>query len=154
MSNADNQLDVLATNLKNLEPQFQQQQQLNPEMSEMLTAEGFNAQAAELEEAHAELEETECVLELLESVCDVTNDYESLRKELSDLQQQQKELNSNLHNQVQVMKQTFVYLKKRIEANSLQPHIKQQFLNNNQHQLHNQLAETNSNNTKAAQHKK
>lgn len=151
MINAESQLDVLAVNLTNLEPQFQHH---NQEMAGMLTAEGFNAQAAELEEAHAELEETECVLELLESVCDVTNDYESLRKELSDLQQQQKELNNNLHNQVRVMKQTFNYLKKRIEANSLQPHIKQQFLNNNQNQLHNQLTETNSNNTKAAQHKK
>ena len=126
-------------------------------MSAILHAEGLNAQAIELEEAQANLEETECVIELLESVCDVTNDYESLRKELSDLQQQQKELNTNLHNQVTVMKQTFNYLKKRIEANSLQPHIKQQFLNNNQHEIHKQLANSHSNsssNMRTNQHKK
>lgn len=63
------------------------------------------------------------VLELLESVSDVTTEYETLRKDLLEMQQLQKEMNTNLRYQMRVMTQTFSILKKRIEANSLQPHV-------------------------------
>lgn len=70
------------------------------------------------------------VLELLESVSDVTTEYQNLEKDLKEVQILQREMNQNLRYQMQVMTQTFRILKKRIEANSLQPHIQAQFYNN------------------------
>lgn len=70
------------------------------------------------------------VLELLESVSDVTNEYETLRRDLSEMHQLQQEMTSNLRYQVRIMNQTFNLLKQRIEAKNLQPHIQAEFAQN------------------------
>lgn len=70
------------------------------------------------------------VLELLESVSDVTIEYETLRRDLSEMHQLQQEMTSNLRYQVRIMNQTFNLLKQRIEAKNLQPHIQAEFAQN------------------------
>jgi len=70
------------------------------------------------------------VLELLESVSDVTIEYETLRRDLSEMHQLQQEMTSNLRCQVRIMNQTFNLLKQRIEAKNLQPHIQAEFAQN------------------------
>jgi hypothetical protein len=70
------------------------------------------------------------VLELLESVSDVTTEYETLRRDLSEMHQLQQEMTSNLRYQVRIMNQTFNLLKQRIEAKNLQPHIQAEFAHN------------------------
>lgn len=70
------------------------------------------------------------VLELLESVSDVTTEYETLRRDLSEMHQLQQEMTSNLRYQVRIMNQTFNLLKQRIEAKNLQPHIQAEFAQN------------------------
>lgn len=70
------------------------------------------------------------VLELLESVSDVTTEYETLRRDLTEMHQLQQEMSTNLKYQVRIMNQTFHILKKRIEAKNLQPHIQAEFAQN------------------------
>lgn len=108
VNNAGNQLDSLATKLTKVETLVEKPIE-DPEEEGVINE--------------------DCVLELLESVSDVTTDYQSLKKDLQEVQQLQKEMNQNLRYQMQVMTQTFRILKKRIEANSLQPHIQAQFYN-------------------------
>ncbi|CRL08739.1 CLUMA_CG021343, isoform A [Clunio marinus] len=74
--------------------------------------------------------DAECVIELLESVSDVTSDYVTLRKDLTEMHHLQQEMSTNLRYQMQLMSQTFYLLKQKIEVNNLQPHIKQQFAQN------------------------
>jgi len=69
-------------------------------------------------------------MELLESVSDVTNEYETLRKDLHEMTTLQQEMSTNLRYQMRVMTQTFTLLKARIEAKNLQPHIQAQFAQN------------------------
>ncbi|CAO1364063.1 unnamed protein product [Diamesa serratosioi] len=103
VNNAGNQLDTLASKLGNVEKNLLPDPMNFPE--------------------NPEDEIVIPVLELLESVSDVTTEYETLRKDLLEMQQLQKEMNTNLRYQMRVMTQTFSILKKRIEANSLQPHV-------------------------------
>lgn len=70
---------------------------------------------------------SDCVLELLESVSDVTNEYVTLRKDLSEMTRLQQSMATDLRYQMRLMTQTFGMLKQRIEAKNLQPHIKAQF---------------------------
>lgn len=72
----------------------------------------------------------DCVLELLESVSDVTNEYVTLRKDLTEMHQLQQTMATDLRYQMRVMTQTFSLLKQRIEAKNLQPHIQAQFAQN------------------------
>lgn len=74
--------------------------------------------------------DTECVLELLESVSDVTNEYVTLRKDLSEMHRLQQDMATDLRYQMRLMTQTFGLLKQRIEAKNLQPHIQAQFAQN------------------------
>lgn len=74
--------------------------------------------------------DSDCVMELLESVSDVTNEYVTLRKDLSEMHQLQQEMSTNLRYQMRLMTQTFGMLKARIEAKNLQPHIQAQFAQN------------------------
>ena len=78
------------------------------------------------------------VLELLESVSDVTTEYETLRRDLTEMHQLQQEMSTNLKYQVRIMNQTFHILKKRIEAQNLQPHIQAEFAAQNQKLLQRQ----------------
>jgi Zn-finger domain-containing protein len=107
VDNANTQLDTLATKLGNVEKNILP----NP----------VQAEEAEVD--------TECVIELMESVSDVTNEYVTLRKDLTEMHQLQQEMSTNLRYQMRLMTTTFSMLKQRIEANNLQPHIKQQFAN-------------------------
>ena len=106
MDNANTQLDTLSSKLVHVEKNVLPQPVL---------------------EAEAEVES---VIELLESVSDVTNEYVTLRKDLTEMHQLQQEMSTNLRYQMRLMTTTFSMLKQRIEANNLQPHIKQQFANN------------------------
>lgn len=72
----------------------------------------------------------DCVLELLESVSDVTNEYVTLRKDLTEMHTLQQNMATDLRYQLRVMTQTFSLLKQRIEAKNLQPHIQAQFAQN------------------------
>jgi hypothetical protein len=76
---------------------------------------------------------TECVMELLESVSDVTNEYVTLRKDLSEMHRLQQDMATDLRYQMRLMTQTFGLLKQRIEAKNLQPHIQAQFAQNQKH---------------------
>jgi hypothetical protein len=109
VDNANTQLDTLATKLCNVEKNILPNPVERPEEAEV---------------------DTECVIELLESVSDVTNEYVTLRKDLTEMHQLQQEMSTNLRYQMRLMTTTFSMLKQRIEANNLQPHIKQQFANN------------------------
>ncbi|CAG9801528.1 unnamed protein product [Chironomus riparius] len=109
VNNAGNQLTTLASKLGNVE------KNLLPDPTQIeTTAEPVNIP----------------VLELLESVSDVTNEYETLRRDLSEMNHLQKEMTSNLRYQVRIMNQTFNLLKQRIEAKNLQPHIQAEFAHN------------------------
>ncbi|XP_070501567.1 uncharacterized protein [Chironomus tepperi] len=102
VNNAGNQLTTLASKLGNVE------KNLLPDPTQIEpTAEPVNIP----------------VLELLESVSDVTTEYETLRRDLSEMHHLQQEMTSNLRYQVRIMNQTFNLLKQRIEAKNLQPHI-------------------------------
>jgi hypothetical protein len=117
VNNADSHLDSLATKLVNVEKNLIEKPIENPE-------EGVDMGT---------------VMELFESVTDVTSEYQTLKKDLQEVQQLQKEMNQNLRYQLSVMSQTFRILKKRIEANSLQPHIQAQLAmssNKRAHQGH------------------
>lgn len=108
MDNANSQLDTLHSKLGNVEK---------------------NILPDPVQDSQEEVD-TECVIELLESVSDVTNEYVTLRKDLTEMHQLQQEMSTNLRYQMHLMTSTFSMLKQRIEANNLQPHIKQQFANN------------------------
>lgn len=75
--------------------------------------------------------DSECVLELLESVSDVTNEYVTLREDLSEMHRLQQNMATDLRYQMRLMTQTFSLLKQRIESKNLQPHIQAQFAQNN-----------------------
>lgn len=51
---------------------------------------------------------------------EVKQEYDSLRKELQEVKQLEKEMKSTLSYQVQTMNQTFKILRKKIEANPAQ----------------------------------
>lgn len=55
------------------------------------------------------------VIKLMECMSDVQNEYQTLRKDLKEVQQLQKEMTTSLIFQRQAMLQTFRMLKKRIE---------------------------------------
>lgn len=112
MENAGAQLDNLAVKLENVE------KNLLPDPAQVETNE-VNGQPIEIP-----------VLELLESVSDVTNEYVTLRRDLNEMHQLNKEMTNNLRYQVRIMNQTFHLLKQRIEAKNLQPHIKAEFAQN------------------------
>lgn len=109
MNNAGNQLTTLASKLGNVE------KNLLPDPTQI--------------EPTAEPIEIP-VLELLESVSDVTTEYETLRRDLSEMHHLQQEMSTNLRYQVRIMNQTFNLLKQRIEAKNLQPHIQAEFAQN------------------------
>jgi Spindle and kinetochore-associated protein 2 len=108
VDNANTQLDTLASKLGHVEKNILPNPVQDPEADV----------------------DTECVIELMESVSDVTNEYVTLRKDLTEMHQLQQEMSTNLRYQMRLMTSTFSMLKQRIEANNLQPHIKQQFANN------------------------
>lgn len=108
MDNANNQLDTLASKLGKVEKNILPDPIQNPDV-------GIN---------------DECVLELLESVSDVTNEYVTLRKDLSEMTRLQQDMATDLRYQMRLMTQTFGLLKQRIEAKNLQPHIQAQFAQN------------------------
>lgn len=112
MENAGVQLDTLAVKLENVE------KNLLPDPTKYESIENVG-QPIEIP-----------VLELLESVSDVTSEYETLRRDLSEMHHLQQEMTSNLRYQVRIMNQTFHLLKQRIEAKNLQPHIKAEFAQN------------------------
>lgn len=55
------------------------------------------------------------VIKLMECMSDVQNEYQTLRKDLKEVQQLQKEMTTSLIFQRQAMLQTFRMLKRRIE---------------------------------------
>lgn len=75
--------------------------------------------------------EVDSVMELLESVTDVTNEYVTLRRDLSEMHRLQQNMATDLRYQMRLMTQTFSLLKQRIETKNLQPHIQAQFSQNN-----------------------
>lgn len=108
MDTANNQLDTLASKLGNVERNILPDPIQNPEAGV----------------------DSECVLELLESVSDVTNEYVTLKKDLSEMHRLQQDMAADLRYQMRLMTQTFSLLKQRIEAKNLQPHIQAQFAQN------------------------
>jgi hypothetical protein len=106
VENANNQLDTLATKCKSVE------KNLLPDENEIANSQG----PIDIP-----------VLELLESVSDVTTEYETLRRDLSEMHHLQQEMTSNLRFQIRVMNNTFHLLKQRIEKQNLQPHIHAEF---------------------------
>lgn len=109
MDTANNQLDTLASKLGNVEKNILPDPVQNPEL---------------------EIDPSGCVLELLESVSDVTNEYVTLRKDLTEMHRLQQDMATDLRYQMRLMTQTFSILKQRIEAKNLQPHIQAQFAQN------------------------
>lgn len=108
MDSANNQLDTLASKLGKVEKNILPDPIQNPEQEV----------------------DSECVLELLESVSDVTNEYVTLRNDLTDMHRLQKDMATDLRYQMRLMTQTFSLLKQRIESQNLQPHIQAQFAQN------------------------
>lgn len=108
MDTANNQLDTLASKLGKVEKNILPDPIQNPDVEV----------------------NSECVLELLESVSDVTNEYVTLRKDLSEMHRLQQDMATDLRYQMRLMTQTFSLLKQRIEAKNLQPHIQAQFAQN------------------------
>lgn len=109
VDNANTQLDTMASKLGKVEKNILPDPIQNPE---------------------AEVND-ECVMELLESVSDVTSEYVTLRKDLSEMHRLQKNIATDLRYEMRLMTQTFSLLKQRIEAKNLQPHIQAQFSQNN-----------------------
>lgn len=86
------------------------------------TLDGLANQVVEIEkEIFSEDGNTQIeVYDLLKSVTEVTSNYENLRKEITEVQDLQKQLSSTLQNQLKVMQSKFNTLKEKLYVNELQ----------------------------------